>query len=66
MYYEMSYTTSITWTLTGSTQNGIGFIKKTYYDCELKQSLDRDRVSLPKTVSKSTSNIANDFFIHNF
>lgn len=66
MYYELSYITSITWTLTGPTQNGIGFIKKIYYDCELKQSLDRDSVSLPKTLSKSTSNIANEFVIQNF
>lgn len=66
MYYGMSYTTSFTWTLTGPTQNGIGFIKKIYYDFELKQSFDRDNVSLPRTLSKSTSNKANEFAIKNF
>lgn len=52
MYNEMSYTTSITWTLTSPTRNGIRFIKKIYYDCELKQRFDRDSLSLPRTLSK--------------
>lgn len=47
-------------------RNGIGFIKKIYYDCELKQRFDRDSVSLPRTLSKSISNKANEFVIHNF
>lgn len=66
MYNEMSYTTSITWILTGLTQDGISCIKKIYYDCELKQSLYRDNVSLPRTLSKSTSNKANEFDMQTF